>query len=188
MNTKYSKSFTTWFFPVGDDIRAIVEGWIAYLRDQKLWGNDDPLFPATAVVNGKGLKFEVSGLARRHWSNAGPIRAIFRDAFTQARLTYFNPHSFRKALAQLGERVCCTPEVMTTLRSYGEVPSSRQAEIIRNLQRSIWTPQPHSRLWRRSFVGQRAGLLLRRIWAPGNRTDIERADAKAGRSAANSKH
>ena len=112
-------------------------------------GGDDPLFPATAVVNGKGLKFEVSGLARRHWSNAGPIRAIFRDAFMLARLTYFNPHSFRKALAQLGERVCRTPEelkawsqnlghedVMTTLRSYGEVPSPRQAEIIRNLHQA----------------------------------------------------
>ena len=133
----------------GDDVRAIVAEWIAYLRDQMLWGGDDPLFPATAVVNGKGLKFEVSGLARRHWSNAGPIRAIFRDAFALARLTYFNPHSFRKALAQLGERVCRTPEelkawsqnlghedVMTTLRSYGEVPSSRQAEIIRDLHQT----------------------------------------------------
>ena len=149
VNTKFSKSFTTWFFPVGDDIRAIVEAWITYLRHQKLWGGDDPLFPATEVVNGTGLKFEVSGLARRHWSNSGPIRAIFRNAFTLAGLTYFNPHSFRKTLAQLGERVCRTPEelkawsqnlghedVMTTLRSYGEVPSSRQAEIIRNLQRS----------------------------------------------------
>ena len=149
MNTKFSKSFTTWFFPVGDDIRAIVEEWVAYLRDQKLWGGDDPLFPATAVVNGTGLKFEASGLSRRHWSNAGPIRAIFRDAFTLAGLTYFNPHSFRKTLAQLGERVCRTPEelkawsqnlghedVMTTLRSYGEVPSSRQAEIIRNLHQA----------------------------------------------------
>jgi hypothetical protein len=25
-------------FPVGDDIRAIFAEWIAYLRDQKLWG------------------------------------------------------------------------------------------------------------------------------------------------------
>jgi len=149
VKTKFSKSFTAWFFPVGEDIRAIVEEWIVYLRDQKLWGGDDPLFPATAVVNGVDLKFEAAGLSRRHWSNAGPIRAIFRDAFTMAGLTYFNPHSFRKTLAQLGERVCRTPEelkawsqnlghedVMTTLRSYGEVPSSRQAEIIRNLQRS----------------------------------------------------
>jgi integrase len=77
VNTKFSKSFTTWFFPVGDDIRAIVEAWIAYLRHEKLWGGDDPLFPATGVVNGTGLKFEVSGLARRHWSNTGPTRAIF---------------------------------------------------------------------------------------------------------------
>jgi hypothetical protein len=55
--------------------------------------------------------------------------------------------SFRKTLAQLGERLCRTPEelkawsqslghedVMTTLRSYGEVPSTRQAEIIKNLR------------------------------------------------------
>ena len=91
VNTKFSKSFTTWFFPVGDDIRAIVEGWITYLRDQKLWGGVDPLFPATAVVNGTSLKFEIAGLARRHWSNAGPIRAIFRDAFGLADLMYFNP-------------------------------------------------------------------------------------------------
>jgi hypothetical protein len=105
VKTKFSNSFTTWFFPVGDDIRAIVEEWIAYLRDQKLWGGDDPLFPATAVVNGADLKFEAAGLSRHHWSNAGPIRAIFRDAFMLARLTYFNPHSFRKTLAQLGERV-----------------------------------------------------------------------------------
>jgi len=149
VKTKFSKSFTTWFFPVGDDICAIVEQWIVYLREQKLWGGDDPLFPATAVVNGVDLKFEAVGLSRRHWSNAAPIRAIFRDGFTLAGLTYFNPHSFRKTLAQLGERVCRTPEelkawsqnlghedVMTTLRSYGEVPSSRQAEIIRSLQRS----------------------------------------------------
>lgn len=146
MKTKFSKSFTTWFFPIGDDVQ--VEEWVLYLRDRKLWGNDDPLFPATAVVNGASLKFEAAGLARRHWSNAASIRAIFRDAFTLAGLPYFNPHSFRKTLAQLGERVCRTPEelkawsqnlghedVLTTLRSYGEVSPRRQAEIIKNLNR-----------------------------------------------------
>jgi integrase/recombinase XerD len=148
VNTKFSKSFTTWFFPVGEDIHAIVAEWIAYLRDQKAWGRDDPLFPATSVVNGVDLKFQTAGLSRRHWSNAGPIRAIFRGAFSLAGLTYFNPHSFRKTLAQLGEQICRTPEelkawsqnlghedVMTTLRSYGEVSSTRQGEIIRHLRR-----------------------------------------------------
>jgi integrase/recombinase XerD len=54
--------------------------------------------------------FEAAGLDRNGWSNATPIRAIFKDAFTAAGLPYFNPHSFRKTLAQFGERVCETPE------------------------------------------------------------------------------
>jgi site-specific recombinase XerD len=43
VNTKFSKTFTTWFFPVGDDILQIVIDWVNYLRQEKLWGMDDPL-------------------------------------------------------------------------------------------------------------------------------------------------
>ena len=50
VNTKASKTFTTFFFPVGDEIRQIVEDWVKLLRETKLWGNDDPLFPATKVA------------------------------------------------------------------------------------------------------------------------------------------
>ena len=50
VNTKRSKTFTTCFFPVGDDIRTIVVEWVDFLRKEKLWGNDDPLFPATGVT------------------------------------------------------------------------------------------------------------------------------------------
>src|SRR5262249_27032546 len=80
VNTKFSKTFTTWFFPVGHDIVEIVVDWINYLRQEKLWGLDDPLFSATKIVVGDRRHFEASGLDRKHWSSAGPIRAIFRDA------------------------------------------------------------------------------------------------------------
>ena len=146
MNTKFSKSFTTWFFPVGDDIRQIVVDWVRYLRQEKLWGFDDPLFPATKIVVGVTRHFEASGLDRKHWSSAGPIRAIFKYAFAAAGLPYFNPHSFRKTLALLGGQICKTPEeykawsqnlghenVLTTFSSYGDVARHRQAEIIRAL-------------------------------------------------------
>ena len=146
VRTKFSKTFTTWFFPVGNDVRCIVEDWIKFLREEKLWSNDDPLFPATAVVNGPSRQFEASGLSRNHWTNSGPIREIFRCAFTLAGLPYFNPHSFRKTLVQLGQRLCRTPEelkawsqnlgheaVLTTFYSYGAVAPSRQAEIIKTL-------------------------------------------------------
>src|SRR5215475_6096296 len=52
VRTKFSKSFTTWFFPVGGDIRQIVVEWVDYLRREKLWGLDDPLFPATKIAVG----------------------------------------------------------------------------------------------------------------------------------------
>jgi integrase len=146
VNTKFSKTFATWFFPVGDDIHQIVVDWINYLRQKKLWGLDDPLFPATKVVVGDTRHFEASGLDRKHWSSAGPIRTIFKDAFAAADLPYFNPHSFRKTLALLGGQKCRSAEeykawsqnlghenVLTTFSSYGDVARHRQAEIIRAL-------------------------------------------------------
>jgi integrase len=144
VQTKFSKSFVTAFFPVDDDIRAVVVDWVNYLRREKLWGLDDPLFPATRIAAGADLRFAATGLDRKHWSSAGPIRQIFKEAFTAAGLPYFNPHSFRKTLALLGGRICKTPEeykawsqnlghdhVLTTFSSYGDVGSCRQAEIIR---------------------------------------------------------
>ncbi|MGC2200823.1 MAG: site-specific integrase [Stellaceae bacterium] len=144
VNTKFSKTFTTYFFPVGDDVRAIVEQWVNYLLTAKLWGPNDPLFPATQVALGEANQFEACGLARTHWSNAGPIRAIFRQAFERAGVAYANPHSFRATLAGLGEKLCKSPEefkawsqnmghedVLTTFTSYGEVSRERQAHIIR---------------------------------------------------------
>ncbi len=146
MTRQFSKTFTTFFFPVGDEIREIVTDWVTYLREVKLWGNDDPLFPATHVVTGSDRQFEVAGLKREHWSSAAPIRAIFRDAFQAAGLPYFNPHSLRSTLVRLGETLCETPEqfkawsqnlghegVLTTFYSYGAIGNRRQGEIIQSL-------------------------------------------------------
>jgi hypothetical protein len=96
VRTKFSKSFVSSFFPVGDDIRAIVVDWVNYLRHDKLWGPDDPLFPMTKVAVGPDLRFAAAGLDRKHWSSASPIRAIFKQAFAAAGLPYFNAHSFPK--------------------------------------------------------------------------------------------
>lgn len=155
VKTKFSKTFTTYFFPVGVEIRQIVTGWARFLREEKLWGNDDPLFPATRIVVGQAHHFEAVGLERKHWSTATPIRAIFREAFERAGLPYFHPHSLRKTLARLGEQVCQSPEafkawsqnlgheqVLTTFLSYGSVATARQGEIIRELR----TPGPSNRV------------------------------------------
>lgn len=146
VSTKFSKTFITYFFPVGDDIRQIVAEWVNYLKEQKLWGNDDPLFPMTEVGVNEYKQFDAIGLKRKHWSTTAPVREIFREAFDQAGLPYFNPHSFRNSLACLGEKICKTPEdfkawsqnlghegVMTTFLSYGQVAQNRQGEILKQL-------------------------------------------------------
>ena len=153
MKTKFGKSFVTYFFPVGDKVRKIVRDWVVYLQEGLLFGNEDPIFPKTQVKQGAARTFEPVGVERQHWSNATPIRKVFKTAFESVDLPYFNPHSFRNTLAQFGEKVCMTPEqfkawsqnlghekVMTTFTSYGEVECHRQGEIIHDLakpQKSI---------------------------------------------------
>lgn len=155
VKTKFSKTFMTYFFPVGEEVRQIVAGWVRYLLEEKLWGNDDPLFPATRIALGQARQFEATGLDRQHWSTATPIRAIFREGFERAGLPYFHPHSLRKTLAQLGEQVCQSPEefkawsqnlgheqVLTTFMSYGKVATDRQGEIIRGIGPPKQSTQP----------------------------------------------
>src|SRR5690606_19332143 len=61
VKTKFAKTFSTWFFPVGGDALEIVSDWVNYLRKDLLFADDDPLFPMTKmVVRDKG--FEVAGL------------------------------------------------------------------------------------------------------------------------------
>ena len=146
VDTKFSKSFTTCFFPVGDEVRDIVVDWVDYLRGDQLMSGDSPLFPKTKMGHGNDNNFQAVGLSGEHWSSAAAIRQIFKDAFLFAELPNYNPHSFRNTLAALGERLCHTAEefkawsqnlghegVLTTLYSYGEVQSVRQVEIIQKL-------------------------------------------------------
>ena len=105
-----------------------------------------PLFPSTRMVLGANRQFEVAGLDRAHWSSASPIRGIFRDAFQNAGVQNFNPHSFRNTLVRLGQDLCKSPEefkawsqnlghekVLTTFVSYGAVARDRQGDILRGL-------------------------------------------------------
>ncbi|CAN5475081.1 hypothetical protein BH11PSE7_BH11PSE7_00120 [soil metagenome] len=178
VKTKFSKTFTTHFFPVGDDVAAIVKDWVAFLRTELLWGNNDPLFPATRIEVGATRKFEAVGLERAHWRSATAIRGVFKAAFTRAGLPYFNPHSFRNTLVRLGQDMCKTPEefkawsqnlghdkVLTTFMSYGQVESPRQGAIIRALALPPVATQPDASELAKAFMRelQNSGMKM-----PGN--------------------
>lgn len=146
VRTKGAKTFTTWFFPVGDDFRQIVADWVVYLRKEKGFGPGDPLFPKTKVAPGDDLAFRAVSLDRAPWANANPVREIFHDACARAGLPYFNPHLFRNTLVQVAYDLKLDAEAfkawsqnlghdscLTTFSSYGTIPPAKQGEIIRRL-------------------------------------------------------
>lgn len=144
VQTKFSKTFRTYFMPVCQPALAIVTGWVGELQRDHLWGPDDPLFPATAMGLGNDHGFVAIGLARHGWATTAPVRDIFKRAFAAAGLPYFNPHSLRDMLVRHAMALGLSPEamkawsqnlghsdVMTTFSSYGSVPAHRQGELIR---------------------------------------------------------
>jgi len=144
VRTKFAKSFPTYFMPVGGEALEIVEQWIGELVRDHLWGPADPLFPATEVGLDENGGFVGKGLARHGWASTGPVREIFKRAFSAAGLPYYNPHSFRSMLVRHAMTLDLSPEqmkawsqnlghadVLTTFTSYGSVPAHRQGELIR---------------------------------------------------------
>ena len=156
VRTKGSKTFSTYFFPVGDDIREIFVDYVDHLRGRLGWDEDDPLFPATRQDVGATRKFEIVGLDRgKGWKTADPVRDIFRRAFDAVELPRYAPHSIRRTLALLGQERCRTPmeykawsqnlghnAVLTTFTSYGALSDLDQAEIIAGLAPSKGNPGP----------------------------------------------
>ena len=141
--TKLGKSFDTYFFPVGDGIRKIVEDWVMYFQQEHGFDPDDVLFPAARQELGPNGLPCAGGLSRDGWATAGPIRQIFKVAFTVAGLPYHSPHRIRDTLAALGNELCRNGKAMkawtlnlghahplTMFANYGPIDSAEQGEIM----------------------------------------------------------
>ncbi|GAB5509538.1 MAG: hypothetical protein Rhims3KO_09390 [Hyphomicrobiales bacterium] len=142
--TKFSKRIDTFLFPLNDTFEALFLEWIAYLRNDELFGDNDPLFPKTAMGQDKDQCFKPIGPSREHWANATPVRAIFKTAFRNAGLPEFTPHRFRNMIvSEMYRRKLSVPEckawsqnlghegAMTTLTSYGKIGLEEQGRLVR---------------------------------------------------------
>ena len=145
VKTKNSKTIDTWFFPVDAMYRDCFEGWVTYLREERLFGPDDALFPKSQIKAIDG-RFTNTGLAWDTYANAQHIITTIKDAFVAAGLHPFTPHSFRKTLGRLGDEICLTREAWkawtqnlghsnpaTTERAYLPVSRDRQRELFKGM-------------------------------------------------------
>ena len=135
VKTKFGKLICTKFFPVGNDIEQIVIDWVKFLREEKLYSDNDPLFPRTKLAHNKDFCFEAQGLEPTSWKSTTQIREIFKNSFAKCQLPYYNPHSFRDTLSMIGKKTCTLEQyqawsqnlghskMSTTLDEYGNINS-----------------------------------------------------------------
>ena len=146
VKTKYRHTFETDFIGIDPVSEQIVLAWLEELRTVHHFGETDPVFPATAINLDQNGHFCRDGISRDHWTSASPIRDVFKSAFTNAGLPYFNPHSLRKTIWLWGERNGFTLQQMkalsmnlghrhmrTSIDSYGPMSQHERREIIQNI-------------------------------------------------------
>lgn len=146
VETKFKKQIITYFINVDEEIRNRLFDWVKFLREEKLFSPNDPLFPAIENRYDGNGGFTKENLSTNHLHSTNTIDEIVKSAFENAGLKYHSPHTFRNTLTALASRFCSTPEefkaysqnlgheeVLTTFISYGHVSHHRQGEIIKNM-------------------------------------------------------
>jgi len=145
VRTKAGKTITTWFFPMHPDYLVNFTDWVGFLRNEKMFGPEDALFPRPErrLVDGK---FVFDTLSREIYANGSKVNEVFRTAFAQVQMHPYHPHSIRKTLGQeLSDRnlPLATQKAWsqnlghenftTTVSSYLPVTGQQQGELIKAL-------------------------------------------------------
>jgi integrase len=146
VKTKFGKRITTYFFPVGNYFIEIFVDWVTFLKNEKLFDYEAPLFPRTKLDLDQNDQFKRDCLDITPWQTTTSIRDVVKESFAAAGLRYYNPHSFRDTLVKTAYDLCKTPEEfkawsqnlghnspLTTFTSYGQIESYNQGEIIKRL-------------------------------------------------------
>ncbi len=148
VKTKAAKTIMCQFFPVDPDYREYFTAYFTFLREVKLFGPEDALFPKARVEAISGHGFTNSGLDRVGYANSSKLNMIIRGAFAAVQMPQYTPHSFRKTLTHLGSEMTKTAEefkawsmnlghenMATTINSYLPVTIERQMDLIRKMGR-----------------------------------------------------
>jgi len=145
VRTKGGKTITTWFFPMHPDYLACFASWVTYLRNDKMFGQEDALFPRPErrLVNGK---FVFDTLSREIYANGSKVNEVFKTAFAQVQMHPYGAHSVRKTLVQemndldltVAEQKAWSQNLghenfATTVSSYLPVSDQQQGALIKGL-------------------------------------------------------
>lgn len=147
VNTKAAKDIDTVFMPVDPVYLECFTAWVKYLRNEKLFGDTDALFPKAQMGLAETGGFQKVGLSRDPFATTTPLNQIIRNAFAMVQLPQYTPHAFRTTLIKMANDRCKTVEefkawsmnlghdnIATTMGSYLPIPKQRKEELIKNMK------------------------------------------------------
>jgi len=145
VQTKFSKTIYTTLFKFDDKLLGYVLDWVKYLKEEKLFSENNPIFPATNIElkSETEQSFVSNGITKNFWKNAGPMRKVFKNRSEQMKLEYFSPHRFRHFTINYSNKFAHGAEEMkaisqnvgherlsTTFTSYGSIDEYRVSDLI----------------------------------------------------------
>lgn len=148
VKTKFSKDILTTLFVFDEKLLAVIQEWVEYLKKDKLFTDQDPMFPATKTEqeSADNYCFTSDKIERRFWKTTNSIRNIFKRRFEQVGQEYFSPHTFRHLATKLAIDLCNTPaefkavsqnlgheNVATTMFDYARLPDDEVSKKVKNI-------------------------------------------------------
>lgn len=108
VRAKNSKSQTIAWFPVDQQVEAILIAWI---EEMKALGGmpENALFPPDAALQMSTRLVRIAGKPIVAWETDAGVRRAFHRGCAAAGLPYFNPHSFKHHLKSVRDAFCRTP-------------------------------------------------------------------------------
>jgi len=141
----------------------IFEEWINFLKIEKGFSDDDPMFPQTEKVHRAGT-YCYSGdyVGKRFWKSTTSLETILKRRCKEAGQIYFKPHSFRDFIVEEIRNWLLTPlqvkaismslghtYVSTTFDSYGNQDDSVLISAIQSINIQ----------WMRNFASKQGELI-----------------------------
>jgi integrase len=147
VKTKNRKFIRTTLVPFDQSLLTYFLTWVDYLRQDKLYGDEAPLFPRTKVAQtAKCLSFEAAGIEPEFWADGCRIDHIIKERAHKAGLEPYDCHSFRHTHVQLafskgrsGEELKAISQNIghehfaTTASVYSHLDEDKVTEIIGSL-------------------------------------------------------
>lgn len=144
VKTKFRKDIVSKIFNFDDNLLNYFVDWFNYLREKKLFGNEDPLFPkGKNTQEENNFTFVCNFVEKEFWQAHSSIRNIFIQRATGAGIKAFSPHKYRHLAIKLAFDKCKNAaeikaisqsfgheDVSTTIQVYGNYRPDELSEIL----------------------------------------------------------